>query len=129
MKNLIAAVMILAPSVAGAWEFNRNPDRFPSVGFNILNSYESGDRNENDTPSVSLTRHQSGPVTNFTYKLGADVRLPINQSMTLTLRYDAIESDNHFTRVSNGQEIYKESESLSGYQYGIGIRFYMNGGR
>lgn len=126
MKILIAGLILIAPTIAGAWEVPGNPDRFPSVGLNIGNGELSGPRYESDLPGTSLNRNQGGHEKNFFHSLGADVRVPIHQSVTLSFSYDALDSDNHYSRQSNGQSIYETSNNLSGYRYGIGLRLYLN---
>ena len=124
MKKLIVALMFLSVSgSARAWEFARNPDRFPSVGLNVSNENISGRRNEIDQPSPILTRNQGGPISTSYYSYGADIRLPASDQITFTLFADSINTDTTFTRVDN---VYKQRDKLDGYRYGLGVRLYFS---
>lgn len=113
----------LPMSRANAWEFSRNPDRFPSLGFNLNNSHLSGTRGEVDQPTTILTRNQGGTDIIDTYAVGADLRLPVSDQWTVTLLADSYSLDSSFHR--NG-DAYRESQKLDGYRYGINLRLYFS---
>ena len=125
MKTTIAviALTLLVAGNAGAWEFQRNPDRFPSVGLDFANSYASGDRNEKDLPNTSLSRTQTGSERNYGYEVGGDLRLPVTDSITVSGFYHRLTEDAHFTREGG---VYKEDNLSKGYRYGLSVRVYLN---
>ncbi len=115
---------MLGAGAARAWEFPRNPDRFPSVGFNVTNGSISGHRDEVDTPPPTyLFRTNVGNTDMDTHTLGADLRLPLHESVTFVFGYDSIESNYHFVRAG---DVFHETERLSGYRYTVGFRLYLN---
>lgn len=116
-------LLIVGIKPARAWEFPRNPDRFPSVGFNISSADLGGERDEVSTPSTVLTNAQGGPVDFSGNTAGMDVRLPVNDGMTLSISADHYDNRTDFKR--NGGT-YRESESLRGFKYGLGVRVYFN---
>jgi hypothetical protein len=131
MKTIIAiAVLLLAPLSARAWEFPRNPDRFPSVGFAVTNSNENGTRYESDGPYPALTRTQSGPEHFGGHTIGGDVRLPASDCLTFGFSYEHIESLHTFDRHGGDYQptgvLYSEKLSTSGYRYGVTARLYFS---
>lgn len=125
MKTLIgfvAAVVFFGVS-AMAWEFPRNPDRFPSIGFNAIDMELEGDRIDIDQPTLATTRTQSGPLTQSLYMIGADVRLPLNDQITLTLAADSVSGDSSFSR---GGNTFKEDSRVKGHRLGVGLRLYFS---
>lgn len=127
---LFVAVTMLSCS-AQAWEFSRNPDRFPSLGLHVINGSVKGDRYETDLPGTVGSRSQSGPESESTYTLGADIKLPINHGMTLGFFYDQHEIDRVYKRNraptnTTGEVIFKETSNLNGYRYGFDFRLYLN---
>lgn len=123
MKTLIASILLLSASVVSAREFALNPDRFPSLGFNVSNTSLSGHRDEVDMPNPALTRDLGGKLTSNYDAIGADIRLPVSDGVTLTFFGDAVNSDTTFTRSGN---IYRQADKLSGYRYGLSMRVYFN---
>lgn len=127
MKKTIVFLVAMVPGLVSAWEVPGNPDRFPSFGVSFNNMELDGTRYETDLPN-SIGRTQSGPVSFNTYLVGADFRIPINRSMTLSLNYDHVETDSYYNRMGSGIEIFNETKRMSGFKYGMGVRFYFNGG-
>lgn len=134
MKKVGAAVVVtmLLFGQAQAWEFKNNPDRFPSIGIHVMNGSVKGDRFETDLPDrPTMSRTQSGPESEMTYTVGADVKVPINQGMTLGFFYNHHEINrtyerNHSQFFNNGEVLLRETSNLNGYQYGFDFRLYMN---
>lgn len=125
MKTLIAAIALLlaVPSASRAWECKRNPDRFPSFAFNVGNASLSGQRTELDQPSASLARAQIGKTESTLYSLGGDMRLPMNDSLTLSMYYDFLSQDDQFVRQN---DVYQQKDKTDGYRYGFSLRIYFN---
>ena len=126
MKRLIIAlgVSLVLAQQAKAWEFARNPDRFPSIGLNISAADLNGKRDEVSQPANPiLAMNAGGDVDYQSNTVGADVRLPVNDGMTLTLSADHFDNRSTFERKGN---LYRESESLRGVRYGLGVRIYFN---
>jgi hypothetical protein len=79
MKTLIAiAALLLSPVVSSAWEFQKNPDRFPSLGLTYTGTEEDGDYN-------ALQSFQD--VEGKRKSLILDTRLPLSNSFTLSLGF------------------------------------------
>lgn len=126
-RSLIIAFLVLAAKPLMAWEIPNNPDRFISFGFNVSGNKLSGQRDEISMPTPLLTNREGGSDQLDTHVLGADVRVPVNQSLTLTVMYDRIETDSVFKRRGdNGATIYKETSKMSGDRYGMSLRLYFN---
>lgn len=124
MKILSIVVMLLiASNRAFAWEYPRNPDRFPSIGFNASSMDLSGHRDEVSMPSIDLTNALGGSQKFASNSIGADLRLPVNDGLTLTLAADSFDTRSDFMRNGN---VYKESQSLTGFRYSLGLRLYFN---
>lgn len=127
MKITMALVLIATVATSSqAWYIPGNPDAFPSIGFNVHNEDMRGDRYEISRPSdpiLNLGSH--GPQTSTKYSIGFDVRLPVTRNLTLGTFYNDIETSQDFTRVSDGQPIYKETINMDGYSYGFNARFYL----
>lgn len=124
MKKLILVLgLLLLPTISHSWEFNRNPDRFPSLGFNASTSKLEGHRIEDSHPAHPLTRIDGGPESLNLSAVGADVRLPLSQDLTFSLAYDHLESSSKFRREP---DIFKESTELSGYNVKASVRLYFN---
>lgn len=111
---------------AHAWEFTRNPDRFMSVGVNVSKLDVGGKRFEVDQPSDPLTRVNSGPENRNESVYGADLRLPVSDSVTVGLFYDYIDGSNTFDREASGKSIFRQSLDYTGNHYGMSVRFYLN---
>jgi hypothetical protein len=112
MKTFISiAILLLSASVAHAWEYPQNPDRFPSVGFGVQGNFGTG---HSSSGGFSTTSHFSGVSPQI------DTLLPLSNSFTLGLNagYGA-----GITRWSFGK-----STSDSGF-FGIHGRYYFNGAR
>lgn len=122
-KFLIVVGTILIASVSHAWEFNRNPDRFPSFGFNTDFTNMDGHRIEDSHPSEPLQRIDKGPQSLESTRVGIDLRLPLAQAVTVELGYDHLESLTKYRREPN---VFTEDTSLSGYNIHAGFRFYFN---
>lgn len=123
MKKLIAVALLFGASSAHAWEFARNPDRFPSAAFNVSNSNLDGTRAEIDQPGGAPSRIQSGLDHSVFYSIGGDVRLPLQESLTLSVYYDFLSQDDRFIRENN---VYKQTDSSNGYRCGFSLRVYFN---
>lgn len=117
----LAALSIAAG--AHAWEFANNPDRFPSVGANVQQSNLSGQRSEVDLPSMNANRAQGGQETSSLRSVGIDTRLPLNDSLTLSVNYNHLEADSDYLRDPSA---FRESKTLTGYSYGFTLRLYFN---
>lgn len=125
MKTFIAAVVLFlaVPAVSHAWEFSRNPDRFPSLAFNVSNASLPGHRDEVDNPTGASSRIQSGATKSELLTIGGDVRLPLQESLTLSVYYDFVSTDDTFTRQNN---VYKQTDKADGYRAGFSLRLYFN---
>lgn len=124
MKYLILSLSLFSvTTISYGWEFESNPDRFPSVGINVNTTQLVGDRAEIDQPSPILTRNQGGPIKSTYDSIGVDLRLPVSNHLTFTFYGDSIRSDDSFKR--KGDQ-YKETNTVSGARYGFSVRMYFN---
>lgn len=124
MKKILFISLFLLPLRAHAWEFPRNPDRFPSVGFNVANTNLTGTRSEISQPNnPALTLAYNGSLKRSDYSIGGDLRLPVSDQLTFTLFADSVNSDTTFNRAQN---VYKETDKIDGYRYGLNIRLYFS---
>jgi hypothetical protein len=131
MKRLLMiAALLAAARSAGAWEFARNPDRFPSVGFSVTNSYLSGRRYEDDLPGGAPDRVQSGKQELSGYGMGLDARLPLSDQITVGVFAEQQSLDMRFGRdsgpFSTGRVYYRETAKMEGYKYGVTARLYFS---
>jgi hypothetical protein len=126
MKTLtiIATLLITAATNAHAvWDMPRNPDRFPSFGFNMSGQHTDGTRDEIDSPNPMLNRDNVGSLNSHLQTIGGDFRFPFSESGTLTLGIDSVSTNGHFTRADG---VYNETDKQSGYRYSLGLRVYIN---
>lgn len=126
-SGLILFAFLIASTVH-AWEFINNPDRFPSVGLHVDNQKLKGNREETVVNSAGQdVPYRHSDETAYQWRGGADVRLPATQSLTFTVSYDRVETDDWFTRHNTlGGDMYKEHKNLKGDNWGIGVRLYFN---
>ncbi len=124
MKTLIACtVLVLQAAISHGYEFERNPDRFISLGFNASLLKVTGSRSEVDLPGSGLERIQHSREEIDIDSQGVDLRIPVHQSITFTLGADQVQYNQNFDRESG---VYKQSSNLDGYRYNIGVRLYFN---
>lgn len=123
MKTLTFVLLLSTASICSAWEFPRNPDRFPSFGFNVTNTELDGSRFQISSPTTALTRNDKGSLSTFVHALGGDIRLPVSNQLTVTLSGDYIESESDFIRDSR---VYSETDKIDGYRYGLSFRLYLS---
>ncbi len=108
---------------AHAWEFSRNPDRFPSVGLNANTARLDGERNNVNLPGTGLQQPFKDSGSLDFDAIGADVRLPINDGITLNFTYDRLTYGSNLVRDGN---VYQQKDHFSGNRFGFGIRVYLN---
>lgn len=117
-----ALAMFAAP--AGAWEFSKNPDRFISVGLNAtkLNVDVSG---HTTLPSGAAAGSDSTDLSGNS--IVADVRVPVHQSLTLTLTFERFSQDQASHGLDNlGSPAYTNNLDFTGRRVGLGVRYYFN---
>ena len=122
----LLALMVLP---ARAWEFRQNPDRFPSVGLTVLNTKLDARRDGIDVNNMGeqiLLNKDRGNGDES--EIGADVRLPVTESVTFTFLYSHVNQTYDLTRPAyfTGQTIYREHGDWSGNRYGFNVRLYLN---
>lgn len=123
MKTIILTAVLLMSSISHAWEFRKNPDRFPSLGFNLSTSRLDGKRDWTDLPGTFLSRTQSDRGFLDMNSMGLDIRFPISNGVTLTFSYDRLEYESLLTR---DQNIITVNDSFSGDRFGFSTRIYFN---
>jgi hypothetical protein len=112
MKTFIyVTVLLLSSTVAHAWEYPQNPDRFPSVGFGVQGSAGTG---QSSSRSFSTISHFTGVSPEI------DTVLPLSNSFTLSL--------NAGYGASTSRSSSSKSTSDSGF-FGVHGRYYFNGAR
>ena len=126
LKAASLAVLLALP--ARAWEFPDNPDRFPSIGLHVDNEKLDGDRTEIVINNIGeRLPYRNSDETEFTWRGGADVRLPLHRSITMSFMYERVETEWFFKRRNTlGGDLYEENRRLSGYNYQLGFRLYLN---
>jgi hypothetical protein len=114
--GVVAIAIIAGPAFAG--EFERNPDRFPSLGFTLNLTGSSGD---NTVTSGGLS--QSQDVSSGLVALEVDARVPVSPSVTLSGAVALVGSGGEADEnaVFAGQEINEGGISLT-----LGMRYYFN---
>jgi hypothetical protein len=123
MKKLLLIFILVSPVTSYAWEKPRNPDRFVSFGFNVSQSDVDGQRAEVNQPSAILTNAYLGSDEVSLHSIGADVRFPATNSLTLSLSYDKLSTEQTFLRQGG---VYKESTNMDGQRVTFGLRLYLN---
>ena len=120
MKNfmLVALFVIGFSGLAFAGEFERNPDRFPSIGLTLSLAGESG------TATVKQTGFSANQnISSGSGSLVVDLRAPVSNSLTLFgaigLTGSSLTADE--TNLLSGQDI-----RGGGFILSVGIRYYMN---
>jgi len=66
---LLACLILAAPSVAGAWTTDKNPDRYPSIGWGLHGG---------ELPAIAK---ENARFTEF----GVDFRMPVSNYLSLTV--------------------------------------------
>lgn len=121
---VIALAIFAFTSPAGAWEFDRNPDRFISVGLTATRANLDGN-STTTLPGGAFAGSTDNEVK--TRVLGADVRIPVHQSLTLSVSYERLKQDVHTNGADNlGSPAYIDGNDQSGQRYGASIRYYFN---
>lgn len=125
MKTLVIVVSVVfsMANISMAWEFQNNPDRVPSLGLHATTSRIDGSRAEIDSPGGSIDRIYKGQEIRRKDVFGGDLRLPVHDSLTLSLSYDAISINDEFVRSGN---VFKQTSTLNGYEAGVGVRVYLD---
>lgn len=119
--SIVGLLFLGVLTSAHGWEFQGNPDRFPSLGLMVYSGHLSGDRDEVDLPGQFNSRANGGETTLKSKDWVLDLRLPVHDALTVNLSVDSSQSVYDFTRVGN---IYTQHEKLDGYRIGAGIRYY-----
>lgn len=114
LKVSIFLLLLSFPTLSHAWEFSKNPDRFPSLGFNVSSSRMTGS-------STYRTIEDKGPIDQESF--GADVRLPVGDGVTLNFSYDQISYAAVLERNHYGLSTV---DNYHGSRYGLGLRVYFN---
>ena len=78
---IVAILVVSGNTVSIAAEFERNPDRFPSVGLSLGIASETGDQGA--TCSICTPSSVSQDLETDVYDLTFDTRIPVSQSLTL----------------------------------------------
>jgi hypothetical protein len=119
MKSILVAILVLVPAIASATEFERNPDRFPSIGISLGLQGESGE--------TKLTFGGASAKQDTTFgasDITLDTVIPISDSVSLfgalSLLGDRTKADE--TGVLDGATV-----DMSGLGLRIGARIYFNG--
>jgi len=103
MKRMIIGVLLLLPLSVQAREYKENPDRYPSIGFEVAKGQVPG------IPKAGVNGEQTnGGTVGF---LG-DFRLPVSDALTLhtSIQSDGINNNLAFTE---------------GYRLAVGLRVYI----
>lgn len=113
----ISCGVLFFSSPATAREYEKNPDRFPSIGL----TYESfGLEGETDFRGVAKQDvEESGGAIIF------DWRMPLSQSITMNLALGAIGS---LTEGVSMPQVTGYKTELGGGYFRLGMRYYFNGG-
>jgi hypothetical protein len=114
--GLLLSAFLAAPTFAG--EYDRNPDRFPSLGITLDLGGASGDATLTASGASAKQDVASGLAS-----LALDTRIPVSQSVTLSaglaLFGNASEADE--TALLSKQEV-----NQSGFNLTLGMRYYFN---
>ena len=127
-QSVVVLFSVLIAGTVQAWEFPDNPDRFPSFGLHVDNEKLDGDRNEIVIDNAGQRHpYRHSDETEFTWRGGADVRLPLHRSITMSFMYERVETEWFYSRKNTlGGDLYEENRRLSGYSYQLGFRLYLN---
>ena len=119
-----ALALMLFVGSAGAWEFERNPDRFISVGLTMQRTALNGDS------ATALPNGVHAASTDNEVRaraIGADVRIPVHQSLTFSVSYERLNQETRSTGFDNlGGHAYNDGNDQSGQRYGASVRYYFN---
>jgi hypothetical protein len=114
--GLLSIVLLTGPAFAA--EYDRNPDRFTSLGLTVNLTGSAGD---NTVSSGGLSASQD--VASGLAGLEVDLRVPVSQSVTLSgaLAIFGSGSEADETAVFSKQEVNEGGVSLT-----LGMRYYFN---
>ena len=114
----ITLTICLLAAVSEAADYDQNPDRFPSLGFNLT---LGGGPGTFDFKSGGASGSQD--TSTGTYGLTVDARVPVNQSVTFStgLAFMA----NSLTAEETSQSIGQEVKSTN-FIFNVGLRYYFN---
>lgn len=119
MKSILVAILVLAPAIASAMEFERNPDRFPSIGISLGLAGAAGET-EFKFAGASAKQDTTFGQSDITL----DTVIPVSQSVTifgaLSLLGERDEADE--TAILDGA-----TTDMSGLGIRLGARIYFNG--
>lgn len=115
MKKFILAAMLLAPTAGYCWEFPKNPDRFPSLGFNYTGVAETG--------NIKATNNEGQDLETKSGALVLDTRMPLSDSFTLYLGIGATSSN---IKGKESSSLLANETDTSGGLFTIGGRYYFN---
>ena len=118
MKKLIAIFLLsMIPTIVFADEYERNPDRFPSLGFSV--GLEGLGGNSDATGGLGSQDTSIGRID-----LGADMRIPVSNSWTL---YGALDLIGERIKSDATSSLAGFDNSLGGIAIRAGARYYFNG--
>lgn len=106
MKTIALTILVYFASAAaaGAWEFQKNPDRFPSFGI---------ETSAGKLPGIPKATPDGAPHTDGGFVQGkVDLRLPVSSYITLNLLGES-------TGINNNLEF------TEGHRFGFGLRVYI----
>ncbi len=112
-----AFLLLLCTLPLKAQEYPRNPDRFPSFGVSYSNSMVNG-----DSGSVAGTTTLIGSENVKADTIGADIRIPVSNQITVSAAYEMINGD----RTNTVRNLSQGYTNLDGYKASFGVRFYLN---
>lgn len=117
MKRVgLIALILSAAAVANAWEIEKNPDRYPSIGLDVSSGRLAG-LPKGGTPIGSLIGNTAGisssANTDGKFVAGQlDVRLPVSSALT-------VHAFGSSTSVNNNLQF------TDGHSFGAGLRVYL----
>lgn len=115
---LAVLLVVLTTTPSFADEFERNPDRFPSIGLNL--SF-GGEKGTTEIEDGFLSADQDTEIGIF--RLTLDTRVPVSNSWTLygalSLTGTAVEMDETFDLAGSNTE-------TGGITINLGARYYFN---
>lgn len=119
MRKLLLATVLLAVfgGVSHAEEFAKNPDRFPSIGLEILKAGETG----TGTAQGNISADQGLSIDVF--QLVFDFAVPVSNSVTFSgaIGHSQTDSSSDRTNLLLGYDA-----NTNGFFFKLGVRYYFN---
>lgn len=116
MKKIATALLLVSTLSTSllAWEFDKNPDRFPSLGLNYTGTSDTG-----QYKVIGLSQD----IESNAHTVVLDTRLPLSNSLTLAIGAGTTSSH---SEGKGGGSFNADQLDQDGGLFTVGARYYFN---